>query len=152
MGNLSIIESELVGKSIAKSISATFFREKNRFIIQKSDKINNIYLRIHIVHNYVNDLTDISVERGSLYDKKPYVKEVIKDVECLSTTFLEKKEYVSNNVVTFIYTYGDRFSIITVDDNMILSWISAIDRRKILEGNSFPEEIAPKRRKFKNIF
>ena len=152
MGNLSIIESELVGKNIAKSISATFLNEKNGFIVEKRDKKNNIYIRIHLVHNYVNELTDLSIERGSLHDKKPYMKEVIKDIEGLCINISEKTDDVSKNVVTFIYTHGDRFSIINVDANMIISWISAFDRRKILEGNSVPEEIAIKRRKFKNIF
>lgn len=148
----SMEDSELVGKSIAKSINATFFREKNGFIIEKRNKKNNIYLRIHLVHNYVNELTDLSIERGSLYDKKPYVKEVIKDIEGLCTVISENSGDVMKNEVTFLYTYGDRFSIITVDANMILSRISAIDRRKILGGNSVPDEIAHKRRKFKNIF
>ena len=148
----SMKDSELVGMNIAKSISATFLKEKNGFIIEKRDKKNNIYLRIHLVHNYVNDLTDLSIERGSLCDKKPYVKEVIKDVEGLCTVISENSRDVMKNEVTFLYTYGDRFSIITVDANMILSRISAIDRRKILESNSVPDEIAHKRRKFKNIF
>ena len=152
MGNANIIESELVGKSIARYINAKFLREKNGFIIEKRDKKSSNYLRIHLVHNYVNELTDLSVERGSLHDKKPYMKEVIKDIEGLCMNIPENTDDVSKNVVTFIYTHGDRFSIINVDENMIISWISAFDRRKILGGNSIPEEIAIKRRKFKNIF
>ena len=112
---------ELVGKKIAKSINATFLNEKNGFILEKRDKNNNIYLRIRLVHNYVDELTDFSVERVLLSDKKPYIKEVIKDISGMCMTIPEYKEGAITNVVSFLYTNGDRFSLINVDENMIVS-------------------------------
>ena len=152
MEKYSIREFEQIGKMIAKSIDAKFLLEENGFIIEKRDKKSSNYLRIHLVHNYVSELTDFSVERGSLYDKKPYVKEIIKDIENLCMTIPENSENLLDNVVTFLYTHGDRFSIINVNKSMIVSWISAYDRRKILEGKIVPNEIEKKRRKFKKIF
>ena len=89
MGTNSIVDSGLIGKEIAYSINASFLHKKNGFIIEKRNNKSNIYIRICLVHNYVSELTDLSIERGSLYDKKPYVKEIFKDVENLNTALPE---------------------------------------------------------------
>ena len=152
MGAQSLRNLEQVGKRIARALDATVLHEKNGFIVEKRDKHNNVYIRIHLVHNFISEQTDLAIERGTLSDKKPYIKEVIKDVKNLCMTIPDDTEDTSKNVVTFLYTHGDRFSIINMDAGMVLSRICAFDRRKLLEGKKVPKEIMDKRRQFTKIF
>ncbi len=152
MATQSLRNLEQVGKRIARALDATVLYEKNGFIVEKRNKKENVYVRIHLVHNYVSEQTDLAIERGILSDKTPYINETIKDVENLCMTIPNETEDASKNVVTFLYTYGDRFSIINVDGSLVVTRICAFDRRKLLEGKPVPKEIADKRRQFAKIF
>ena len=81
MGTYSIVDPGMIGKKIAYSTNAAFFNEKNGFTIEKRNRKSNVYVRISLVHNYVSGLTDLSIERGSLFDKKSYVKDIFKDIK-----------------------------------------------------------------------
>ncbi|MBA7560721.1 hypothetical protein ES708_02351 [subsurface metagenome] len=143
---------EEIGSKIADALNATMLFLNNGFIVEKKNSTQNTYVRIHLIQNFVDNKTDISFERGSISDKKLYVKEIIKDITNLSLTIPKSEENVLKDVVTFLYTNNDRFSLVNVDTNMLISRICAFDKRKILEGKPVPKEISEQRRKFQTIF
>ena len=90
-------------------------------------------------------------ERGTLSDGKPYMKESIRDVSNMYLTMSKCTDDVSKNMITFLYTHGDRFSIVNVETDMNLSRVCAFDKRKFLQGKEVPKEILEKRREFKKV-
>ena len=143
------IEFEKIGFNVEK-------RDKDSsnnygFIVEKKDEDSNTYFRINFVYNFVNDKSNVFFERGKLSDKKPYMKESIRDVDNICMTITKSIDNVSKNMITFLYTHGDRFSIVNVDIDMNLSRVCAFDKRKFLLGKEVPKEILEKRRKFKKI-
>ena len=148
----SLKNIEMIGKKLARALDATILPVKDGFIVEKRNKNKNTYIRIQFVRNIVTEQTDLAIEKGTLSDKKPDVKEIIKDIENLCMTIPDGTEDTSKNVVTFLYTHGDRFSIVNMDTGMVVSRICAFDRRKLLEGKKVPKEIMDKRRQFTKIF
>ncbi len=142
---------EIIGKRIARALEATVIPAQNGFIVEKRNKKKNIYIRIQFARNIITEQTDIVIERGMLSDKKPYVREILKDTDNLNMTIPEEKEEVPIKTVTFLHTHGDRFSVVNVDTNLDMSRICAFDRRKFMKNKEVPKEVAEMRRKFSKI-
>ena len=79
------------------------------------------------------------------------MKEVIRDVKNMYLTIPESTDKDSKNMITFLYTHGDRFSVVNVDTDMKLSRMCAFDRRKFQQDKKVPKEILEKRRGFKKV-
>ena len=142
---------EQLGNKIARFFKATIIPEPNGFIVEKRDKEHNTYFRISLVYNFVNDESNVRFERGRLSDRKPYMRESINDIKNLHLTVPDGTEESSKNIVTFLYTHGDRFSIINVDTGMDLSRLCAFDKRKLQKDKPVPKEILQQRRNFEKI-
>ncbi|MBT4484354.1 MAG: hypothetical protein HOC71_11840 [Candidatus Latescibacteria bacterium] len=121
------------------------------FIVIKKDEDIDSYFRINFIYNFISDKSNVFFERGTLSDGKPYMKESIRDVSNMYLTLSKCTDSVSKNMITFLYTHGDRFSIVNVETDMNLSRVCAFDKRKFLQGKEVPKEILDKRREFKKV-
>ena len=151
MGSQSFKNLDLAGKRVAHALDAVVLSEKNGFIVEKRNMNKNIYIRINLVHNFVTEQSILTVERGTLSDKKPHVKEIVKDVDNLCVTIPESTEDVAKDMVTFLYIHGERFSIFNVDAGMIFSRLRGFDQRKLQDGKKVSKEVAEQRRQFTKI-